>query len=61
MLIVLILDVFKDLALKEKQEQEKKDQLKKKVASDCKIQEWLQIKREQVSKSHWFGFRMRFG
>ncbi|KAA0724705.1 hypothetical protein E1301_Tti015257 [Triplophysa tibetana] len=38
---------LEDLALKEKQEQEKKHQLKKKVASDGKIQEWLQTKREE--------------
>ncbi|XP_065133504.1 uncharacterized protein ccdc34 [Paramisgurnus dabryanus] len=41
---------LEDLTLKEKQEQEKKDQLKKKVARDCKIQEWLQMKREQENK-----------
>ncbi|XP_056596112.1 coiled-coil domain-containing protein 34 isoform X2 [Triplophysa dalaica] len=38
---------LEDLALKEKQEQEKKHQMKKKVASDGKIQEWLQMKREE--------------
>ncbi len=35
----------------EKQKEEEKEQQKKKAVNDCKIQEWLQIKREQVTIS----------
>ncbi|XP_051545250.1 coiled-coil domain-containing protein 34-like [Myxocyprinus asiaticus] len=39
-----------ELTMKEKQDKQEREQQKKKVASDCKIQEWLQIKREQEKK-----------
>ncbi|CAM4733858.1 unnamed protein product [Leuciscus chuanchicus] len=41
---------MEELTLKEKEEEQKKEQQKKKVACDCKIQEWLQMKREQEKK-----------
>ncbi|KAI2648608.1 Coiled-coil domain-containing protein 34 [Labeo rohita] len=41
---------MEELTLKEKQKEKEKEQQKKKVVSDCKIQEWLQMKREQEKK-----------
>ncbi|TRY97064.1 hypothetical protein DNTS_001465 [Danionella cerebrum] len=41
---------MEELTLKEKQIAKEKEQQKKKVTSDGKIQEWLQMKREQEKK-----------
>ncbi|XP_073688380.1 coiled-coil domain-containing protein 34 isoform X2 [Garra rufa] len=41
---------MEELTLKEKQKEKEKEQQKKKVVSDCKIQEWLQVKQEQEKK-----------
>ncbi|KAF5907565.1 coiled-coil domain-containing protein 34-like, partial [Clarias magur] len=38
---------LQEQALKEKNEQEETEQQRKKVVNECKIQEWLQMKREQ--------------
>ncbi|KAM9497175.1 coiled-coil domain-containing protein 34 [Clarias gariepinus] len=38
---------IQEQALKEKKEQEETEQQQKKAVSECKIQEWLQMKREQ--------------
>lgn len=40
--------IFQQQALKEKKEQEEMEQQRKKAVRECKIQEWLQMKREQV-------------
>lgn len=39
-----------ELTLKDKEIEKEKEEQKKKDASDCKIQEWLQMKREQEKK-----------
>lgn len=39
---------FQQQAVKAKKEQEEIKQQRKKAVSECKIQEWLQMKREQV-------------
>lgn len=39
-----------ELTLKDKEKEKEKEEQKKKVASDCKIQKWLQMKREQEKK-----------
>uniref|UniRef100_A0A673HYW9 Coiled-coil domain-containing protein n=1 Tax=Sinocyclocheilus rhinocerous TaxID=307959 RepID=A0A673HYW9_9TELE len=38
---------MEELTLKEKRNEKEQEQQKKTVVSDCKIQEWLQMKREQ--------------
>ncbi|XP_039518116.1 coiled-coil domain-containing protein 34 [Pimephales promelas] len=41
---------MEELTLKEKEEEQKKKLQMKKVACDCRIQEWLRMKREQEKK-----------
>uniref|UniRef100_A0A671NXJ4 Coiled-coil domain-containing protein 34-like n=1 Tax=Sinocyclocheilus anshuiensis TaxID=1608454 RepID=A0A671NXJ4_9TELE len=41
---------MEELTLKEKRNEKEQEQQKKTVVGDCKIQEWLQMKREQEKK-----------